>query len=834
MTDGNPASAPAPLRTLSGKWLGAAFLLLSATVGALWHSAISAHETAVLRERGRELQAIAELKIEHVSAWLGERRGDAAVQAGRLMMARALAPRAGHAGSYGPGETLAQLDRVRQAYHYKAVTLVDRAGNIRVGAGMLSDFGRAATIAAAKSAIAGGQAVVVRAYHAEADGSRHIDIDVAAPVADALQPNAPPVGALAFHLDSRMHLDPLLRRWPAPSGSGEAFLVERSGEEIFYLTSLRYDDAERLRRRHDEVPLPAAFAAQGVQGIVEGADYRGVPVLAAVGQVPGMPWFVVAKLDREEIFAPVRREARWSGTLTALLVLALGLAMLAWQRRGRSDLALAQQTAAKEALSASESRFRKLHEHAADINLLFDRGMIVRYASSSTDRFLGRPAVGEPIAAGAARVHPDDVARVEAARMAALAAPGVPQHVQHRFLLKDGGTWTVDATFTNLFDDADVGGLSYEARNITARIEAERRQRESEERYRYLFSLSPDAVFVHRDNVILFANDAAVRLFRAASVEALTGRNWHQLVEPGSWPTVEARIILLMNAETALLPQAEIDYLTDDGQVIRGEASAARIMIDGSPAILSVVRDITERRQAEAQRLEYARQQRDALVREVHHRIKNHLQGLAGLLRRQRAPQPGLAPVLDELVSQVQAISIVHGLQGRTAAGQTSLRGLVAEIAAFLGSILGVPLGLEEREKQCFQERRCTGERACRWSVVEAESVPVALIVNELLTNAVRHRRGPAPLVLDIECDHQGALLRLRNPGRLATGVDFAAAKGLGTGLDLVRSLLPPAGIAISLLNAEAGWVEARVLLTAPVLLRTTETQAPDQLDSRR
>jgi hypothetical protein len=335
------------IRALAGKWPLAAFLLLAAGIGALRYSALSAYEAAVLRERGRELQAIAELKIEFIRFWLEERRGDALVQSNRPLLA--IAATGKDAGAWADGlEALpSQLEQILKEYGYEAVLLLDRQGNRRFSAGKTGEDALAAAAKAAQTAMEAGRTVISRAYHSEAGKQRHIDIDIAAPVADSRRPGAPIVGALVFHLDARPHLDPFLRLWPAPSESGETFLLERTNDDLTYLSSLRHADAEKLTRHAGESSLPAAMAARGFHGITEGIDYRGVPVLAAAGQVPGMPWFVVAKLDRAEVLAPVRREARWSGMLSALLVLALGLAMLSWWRRSRGELALAQQAAAQ-------------------------------------------------------------------------------------------------------------------------------------------------------------------------------------------------------------------------------------------------------------------------------------------------------------------------------------------------------------------------------------------------------------------------------------------------------------------------------------------------------
>ena len=46
-------------------------------------------------------------------------------------------------------------------------------------------------------------------------------------------------------------------------------------------------------------------AALGEEGNVEGIDYRGVPVLGAVHAVPDSPWFLVARVDAAEVYAPM-------------------------------------------------------------------------------------------------------------------------------------------------------------------------------------------------------------------------------------------------------------------------------------------------------------------------------------------------------------------------------------------------------------------------------------------------------------------------------------------------------------------------------------------------
>ena len=205
-------------------------------------------------------------------------------------------------------------------------------------------------------------------------------------------------------------------------------------------------------------------------------------------------------------------------------------------------------------------------------------------------------------------------------------------------------------------------------------------------------------------------------------------------------------------------------------------------VVDAGPGgpgqVLLVANDVTELREAEQARLEAAIAQREMLVREVHHRIKNNLQGVAGLLQQTAQRRPEIGPPLLEAIGQVQAIAQVYGLQVG-ASGPLDLVGVLGAIGATvqrsLGHLIDVSLG---------------SEQGGRWLLPETESIPLALTLNELLTNAVRH--GDAtPVRCRIDARADDVLIEISNGGSLAGPLELRSLPTGMHGLGLVRALLP-------------------------------------------
>nr|WP_295785624.1 PAS-domain containing protein [Rhodoferax sp.] len=216
--------------------------------------------------------------------------------------------------------------------------------------------------------------------------------------------------------------------------------------------------------------------------------------------------------------------------------------------------------------------------------------------------------------------------------------------------------------------------------------------------------------------------------------------------------------------------------------------------------------DVTDKhRQSEQHRLDEAAQ-RNALVREVHHRIKNNLHGITGLLREFAFNHPETAPVLNRAIGQVNSIATIHGLQGYNDANEVRLCGLICAIAAQVHEIwiakvdvIFVPGWIDV-------------------ALVETETVPLALVLNELVANAAKHS-DRACTDVRIELSHNPTTSAVRvniiNHGHYhrALASDQAACLGL----QLVDSLMPREGAHLQTLQLQ-GEVHTQLDLYPPVV----------------
>ena len=353
--------------------------------------------------------------------------------------------------------------------------------------------------------------------------------------------------------------------------------------------------------------------------------------------------------------------------------------------------------------------------------------------------------------------------------------------------------------------------LTYALLDIERRRDAEQRTAEAQASLRRITEMAPLAISLYdaRTFRLLQINPAALAALGrdAAGVLERTPEEMHA-------PAFAARLRADMQAALAAPEVTQQEYRIErDGASQLWDARWLPLATAGAAPdqLLMVATDVTEQRAAQQARLEAALAQRDMLVREVHHRIKNNLQGVAGLMQQIAQRRPEVAGVISEVVGQVQAIAQVYGLQVG-ASGPLPVRDLVTAIAASVQRTFGREIELR------VDGAADAGEP---WVLPEPESIPIALIVNELLTNAVKHAAGEGALACALDFGAAAVRIIISNPGVLAAGFDFAAVRGGVAGLGLVRALLPRKHARLAIEQAGAR-VVASIELQPPGVTRLT------------
>ena len=162
---------------------------------------------------------------------------------------------------------------------------------------------------------------------------------------------------------------------------------------------------------------------------------------------------------------------------------------------------------------------------------------------------------------------------------------------------KDGSLIDVESTSHDLKWSGRPARLVL-ATDITERTRMEERLSRSEESYRNLVEESPDAMLVHRQGMIIFANSACARLFGASSANELLGRQHLDSVHPDDREVVKQRIQEFAY-DLESVRRHEFRFLRLDGREVYAETVARSVVYKGELAIQVMFRDISERLQAE-------------------------------------------------------------------------------------------------------------------------------------------------------------------------------------------------------------------------------------------
>jgi len=369
-----PALNDAELQRYRNRLAGAAALLttlIAILAIAYLRTEKSAARDAVLRE----LASVVELKATELSRWREERLSEGRyLQRTPHVATDVAALLAQRDDPKARARIVGWLEPIKGGDRYESAVLFDADGRLLLS---VPERARPAVLPVQPARRFSAETKVTLDDLQRGTDSQAIHLELRVPILPpartGVEGDVKPIANIVLQLNPARYLYSMLQHWPVPRETTETLLVRREGDELLYLSELRYQSnaALTLRRSIHAPALPAAVAALGGSQMKEGRDYRGVAVVAAMRPVPGSPWLMIAKIDQAEVYAPVRREV-WQAALMAtslLLALAFGAAF-AW--RHRHALYLQHTLAIEQERAALAEQLALVMQHANDIILLMD------------------------------------------------------------------------------------------------------------------------------------------------------------------------------------------------------------------------------------------------------------------------------------------------------------------------------------------------------------------------------------------------------------------------------------------------------------------------------
>ncbi|WP_265944462.1 PAS domain-containing protein [Dechloromonas sp. A34] len=532
--------------------------------------------TTVTQQQEKEvarLQAIADLKAQQVTNWLKERQGDAEfVQTSAFF-----------AGQYQRWRTTGdasiakqlhdRLEQFRKSRGFAAVIMLDHNGQRLWASTDIAAEPSADLRQTAQRAARDGQ---IHRMNPEIDAAGKVHLDLVVPLTGIAE--SPPLIILRANLADWLFLS--LETWPVPSRSAESVLFRRDGEQIVFLNELRHhrDSAEKLRFPIVGTELLATKVLRGDAAVGEaitGRDYRDVPVIGIIRAIAGTDWFMIAKMDRAELYREGLKDAAWVVLAGLLCLFAAGVGSVVLRQR--------QQLLMADGIRKSqEERIRALNllgaiADASD-DAIFAKDQAGRYLlfNRAAEQITGKQA-GDVLGEDDTLLFPAEQAALLMANDRQVMQDKRPVTFQEKVRTATGEAVFL-ATKGPLRDANDnIIGMFGISRDITARQAAEDALRESEKRFQDIVTASADWIWeVDRAWRYTYVSDSVTNLLGYAAEEIL-GKTPFDLMPPEEAERVRA---LLESTIARQLPIRNLENIS-----LCKDGSLCHVLTSGIPIL---------------------------------------------------------------------------------------------------------------------------------------------------------------------------------------------------------------------------------------------------------
>jgi PAS domain S-box-containing protein len=574
------------------------FFLLSICIWIAGYLYYQHQKEYIKKEKQDELSAIADLKVKRIANWREERLADAENIYNNPLIISHIQQWLKSGAPTIKQEILIWMKSLHEYSHYKSVILIDTEGNIRLAVPDGKEVLGPDAKRFAEEAVSKKKVVFSDLYRSKI--TNVIRLTLIVPLLVQKGQDSVPIGTLLLRIDPYEFLYPLVQTWPTPSKTAENVLFRREGDEVVFLNELRHkkDTALKLRFSISEPNLPAAVAMRGTREVVEGIDYQGVPVIAIVKPVPASPWYLIAKINKEEIYSPIRERFQLVTIIVILLIGTAGVSVGFIWRHQRAVFYRKQYEIEHECYLYAQ-RYEYLTKYANDIILLADREGKIKDFNERAIATYGYTS-DELL-----RMNLKDLRSSETRLLLNGQMKEVEEHnglvFETLHQRKDGTTFPIEVSSRIIQID---GNKYYQSigRDISERKQVEEALRESERNIRELVETANSIILTWKpDGRLEYVNDFGLKKF-GYKKEELIGKNVTVFV-----PDVESTGRDLSNRAKDIADHPE-KYAVNENENVKknGERfwvvwtnKAIRDEKGNIKEILAIGNDVTDRKRAE-------------------------------------------------------------------------------------------------------------------------------------------------------------------------------------------------------------------------------------------
>jgi len=646
------------------------FIIISASSILLGYIYYKSQKTRLINDKSLELSAIADLKVRQIAQWRNERINDAILIGENTPFLKLLSQYLNSTGdSILFSDISANLKSVIRSIEYKNIQLIDSTGRVRgYYPGLDTVIGEHLRLLF-PDLIKLESGILTDLHKTIKINYTHLDLVI--PLRNIWKKDSTAFGLLAIRIDPKETLYPLIQTWPVPSKTAESFLIRKEGERIVYLNELRFKKNSELvlQKSISEEKLPAAMAVRGFEGTVDGVDYRGASVIAAMKKVPGSQWYMVAKINHNEVFSFLNEQMTMIIIIIILFILTVGLLLgiLEWNESARFYREKYETELDHLAL---RKHFDYILKYANDIIFLTDRNMLIIEANDRAAEVYQR-ARDELIGMSLSKIRAPGAEKDLEDERKILDEKGYSTY-EAVHIRKDGTTLPVEISARKV----EIEGVKYFqsiCRDITERKFSEDTLRESEERFRKIFEESPiSIVMTGKDLGIIRANSAFCKMlgYKEEELKSVTLRNF---THPDHIADDDVSLLRLV-AEEISVYHTENRYIRKTGSVIWGSATISIIRNNNDEVqyFLAMIEDITQRKIAEAEliaakeKAEESDRLKTAFLHNVSHEIRtpmNAIIGFSALLNEPDTPEDDRQQFVEIIFqSGSQLLSIINDI----------------------------------------------------------------------------------------------------------------------------------------------------------------------------